>query len=243
MPRRWRRTRRRRTTARGATRSRSSWPSRGARAARERLPGRRSMVSFEHLTPTRIVFGAGRVAMLPKLASRRRTSARRIWYETLMSNHIADRPRAVLVGVQLPEVSDPEHATHLAELRRLVHTLGYDTVATLSQRRAQTGAGTVLGTGKLKELAHLTGGPGVIASGAATRTSKAKERWAAEAAEDDDSPDEEAAGAEPQVVVGEKPTVVVVDHELTPSQLRNLEKATGALVLDRTGVIVDIFHR
>ena len=160
-----------------------------------------------------------------------------------MSNHLADRPRAVLVGVQLPEASDLEHATHLAELRRLVHTLGYETVATLSQRRARTGAGTVLGTGKLKELANLTGGPGVIASGAAARTSKAKERWEAEAAEDDDSPDEEAAGAEPQVAVGEKPTVVVVDHELSPSQLRNLEKATGALVLDRTGVIVDIFHR
>jgi GTP-binding protein HflX len=140
-------------------------------------------------------------------------------------------------------VSDLEHATHLAELRRLVHTLGYETVATLSQRRAQTGAGTVLGTGKLKELANLTGGRGVIAPGAARRTSKAKERWEAEAAEKEDSPDEEAAGAEPQVVVGEKPTVVVVDHELSPSQLRNLEKATGALVLDRTGVIVDIFHR
>jgi GTPase len=42
---------------------------------------------------------------------------------------------------------------------------------------------------------------------------------------------------------GERPTVVVVDHELSPNQLRNLEKATGATVLDRTGVIVDIFHR
>jgi GTP-binding protein HflX len=38
-------------------------------------------------------------------------------------------------------------------------------------------------------------------------------------------------------------TVVVVDHELSPSQARNLERATGAQVLDRTGVIVDIFHR
>ena len=160
-----------------------------------------------------------------------------------MSNHLADRPRAVLVGVQLPEASDLEHATHLAELRRLVHTLGYETVATVSQRRAGTGAGTVLGTGKLKELADLTGGPGVVASGAADRTSKAKERWEAEAAEEGDSPDDEAAGAEPPAVPGEKPTVVVVDHELSPSQLRNLEKATGALVLDRTGVIVDIFHR
>jgi GTPase len=165
-----------------------------------------------------------------------------------MTKHIDDRPRAVLVGVHLPEVTDLEHATHLAELRRLVHTLGYETVATISQRRARPGAGTVLGTGKLKELANLTGGPGVIASGAADRTSKAKERWEAEAAENEDSADEEAADeeaadAEPQVVVGEKPTVVVVDHELSPSQLRNLEKATGALVLDRTGVIVDIFHR
>jgi GTP-binding protein HflX len=36
---------------------------------------------------------------------------------------------------------------------------------------------------------------------------------------------------------------VVVDHEISPSQARNLERATGARVLDRTGVIVDIFHR
>ena len=36
---------------------------------------------------------------------------------------------------------------------------------------------------------------------------------------------------------------VIVDHELSPSQIRNLERATGAQVLDRTGVIVEIFHR
>ncbi len=162
-----------------------------------------------------------------------------------MSKPTADRPGAVLVGVQLPDVSDLEHATHLAELGRLVRTLGYDTVATLTQRRAGTGAGTVLGTGKLKELAKLTGGQGVIASGAADRTSKAKERWEAEAAaeEDAEDPADAPVAADPQVVAGEKPTVVVVDHELSPSQLRNLERATGALVLDRTGVIVDIFHR
>jgi GTP-binding protein HflX len=161
-----------------------------------------------------------------------------------MSNHVADRPRAVLVGIQLPKTSDLDHAAHLAELRRLVKTLGYETVATLSQQRAGTGAGTVLGTGKLKELAKLTGGPGVIASGAAVRTSKAKERWEAEVAGEgeDDPPEEEAPDAESKVVVGEKPTVVVVGHELSPSQLRNLEKATGVLVLDRTGVIVEIFH-
>jgi GTP-binding protein HflX len=163
-----------------------------------------------------------------------------------MSKPTPDRPAAVLVGVQVPGVSDLEHATHLAELRRLVKTLGYEAVATVTQRRAGTGSGTVLGTGKLKELANLTGGPGVIASGAADRTSKAKERWEAEAAEEEDAeaPDDaQAAGDGAEVVVAEKATVVVVDHELSPSQLRNLEKATGALVLDRTGVIVDIFHR
>lgn len=36
---------------------------------------------------------------------------------------------------------------------------------------------------------------------------------------------------------------VLVDHEITPSQARNLEKATGKEVLDRTAVILAIFHR
>ena len=36
---------------------------------------------------------------------------------------------------------------------------------------------------------------------------------------------------------------VLVDHEITPSQARNLEKATGVAVLDRTAVILEIFHR
>ncbi|NMO15480.1 GTPase HflX [Pyxidicoccus fallax] len=181
-----------------------------------------------------------------------------------MSKNTPVRPRAVLVGVQFPSVSDTEHAADLAELRRLVHTLGYDAVATVSQRRTRLASGTVLGTGKLKELAALTGGAGVVTSGARTATSKARERWEAEAEEaaegeaDAEAPEaddaemeeeeEEAAPPEELTVPSEgdstpRPTVVVVDHELSPSQLRNLEKATGAQVLDRTGVIVDIFHR
>lgn len=40
-----------------------------------------------------------------------------------------------------------------------------------------------------------------------------------------------------------KPDLVVVDHEISPSQIRNLEQATGVSVLDRTGVIMEIFHR
>jgi GTPase len=37
--------------------------------------------------------------------------------------------------------------------------------------------------------------------------------------------------------------LVLLDHEVTPSQARNLEKATGVEVMDRTAVILEIFHR
>ena len=176
-----------------------------------------------------------------------------------MSNSSSTRPLAVLVGVQLPGVSDTDHAADLAELGRLVHTLGYEVVATVSQRRERLAAGTVLGTGKLKELASLTGGRGIVSSGAQERKSKARERWEAEAEEAEaeeaegeeaeaDEEEEESPMEEPAAETGEeqvtaRPTVVVVDHELSPGQLSNLERATGAQVLDRTGVIVDIFHR
>jgi GTP-binding protein HflX len=174
------------------------------------------------------------------------------------------KPLAVLVGVQLPDVSDAEHAGSLAELGRLVHTLGYEVSATVTQKRDGLAGGTVLGEGKLKELAELTGGTGVIPSGATARKSKAREKWeegdeeadeaaapAADGSEDHaDDADEDAVefedepeGDEPEEDKPRRPTIVAVDHELSPTQARNLERATGALVLDRTGVIVDIFHR
>ncbi len=42
----------------------------------------------------------------------------------------------------------------------------------------------------------------------------------------------------------EQPTAILIDHEVSPSQARNIQKATGAeIVLDRTAVILEIFHR
>jgi GTP-binding protein HflX len=154
----------------------------------------------------------------------------------------AKRPQAVLVGIQLTGVRDADHASDLAELGRLVNTLGYDVVATVTQRRDAIAAAAVLGEGKLKDLAALTGGRGVVPSGAAEVKTKARAKWAeageqnGAASKDGDADTDDEAGSD-------KPTVVVVDHEITPSQARNLERATGAQVLDRTGVIVDIFHR
>jgi GTP-binding protein HflX len=146
-------------------------------------------------------------------------------------------PRAVLVGIQMDGVTDVAHEASLQELGRLVHTLGYQVVGTVSQKRDGIGGLTVLGSGKLAELAAITGGAGVISAWKAPQKSKARERFEA-AAHAPETDDESADGETPG-----RPEFVIVDHEISPSQARNLENATGAQVLDRTGVIVEIFHR
>jgi GTPase len=147
-------------------------------------------------------------------------------------------PRAILVAVQVPGVDDVAHAASLEELSRLVKTLGYEVVGTISQKRDAVGGGTVLGKGRLEELAAITGGTGVVGSMAVQRKSKARERF-----EDADEDKPEAGLNEIDSDAPQKPEFVIVDHEISPSQARNLERATGAQVLDRTGVIVEIFHR
>ncbi|MGO4831534.1 GTPase HflX [Rhizobiaceae sp. 2RAB30] len=46
-----------------------------------------------------------------------------------------------------------------------------------------------------------------------------------------------------EIVKDTKAELVIVDHPLTPVQQRNLEKALNAKVLDRTGLILEIFGR
>jgi GTP-binding protein HflX len=153
------------------------------------------------------------------------------------------RPKAVLVGLQLPNVSDIDHRASLEELGRLVHTLGFDVIATVSQKRSSPVTATVVGEGKLKELARLTGGTGVVESKVPLKSKKGdKSEY------EEDKPyltyhtgEEEDDGETAHIK--EKADKVVFDSELTPNQLRNIETATGVEVLDRTGVIVEIFHR
>ncbi|HVW29708.1 MAG TPA: GTPase HflX [Polyangiaceae bacterium] len=145
---------------------------------------------------------------------------------------------AVLVAVQLPGVSDEEHEASLVELGRLVRTLGYDVVGSVSQRRDAPAAAAVLGEGKLKELAELTGGSGKLSSFAPQKKSKVRKRWEAERAEPSKGDEPETEDEDPS-----RPKLVAVDHEISPSQARNLERACGVPVLDRTGIIVEIFHR
>ncbi len=166
-----------------------------------------------------------------------------------MTDPVVARPLAVLVSVQLPGVTDVQHQAAVAELGRLVTTLGYDVIGTVTQRRDSLAAAAVVGEGKLLELARFTGGDGVVPTGAKEVKNKARARWKAETGSDDIEVDDDTDGNDDEDREGEtktgdrKATVVVVDQEISPSQARNLEKATGAEVLDRTGVIVDIFHR
>lgn len=147
-------------------------------------------------------------------------------------------PQAILVGVQLPGVDDLAHTASIEELRRLVKTLGYDVVGTVSQKRDEIDSGTVLGKGRLRELAEMTGGTGVVGSMAAPRKSKARERF-----EDSDRKPTEPESDPEATSSGSSPEFVIIDHDISPNQARNIERATGAQVLDRTGVIVEIFHR
>ena len=157
---------------------------------------------------------------------------------------------AVLVGVLLPRTSPEELESSLRELERLVTTLGYKIAGQVTQKRNSDRTATLLGAGKLKELAQWTGGTGVIGSMVEHKLSKAQEKWQREeeeAARQSESPDAEIELDSADELLTEEQRgsaqIVIVDSDLSPSQIRNLESAAGVPVLDRTGVIIEIFSR
>ena len=176
-----------------------------------------------------------------------------------MKNHTIDNQtpqrRAILVGIQLPRLPESELNSSLAELSRLVNTLGYEVVGRLTQKRASTTGAVVLGEGKLRELARHSGGSGVVASAVDVKKHKAALKFGLSADDEDDGFDYEEPVEIPETDAEDSGTddltdkphvradVIVFDCELSPSQMRNLESATGATVLDRTGVIIEIFSR
>jgi GTP-binding protein HflX len=160
------------------------------------------------------------------------------------------RPRAILVAVKLPDMDAAAADASLDELSRLVTTLGYDVVERVLQSRSSLAPAAVLGEGKLQALAKLTGGSGRTGPTipGARRKAEPEAEPADDSDDDDDTDDDDAEhdadGAE-KPPGAEKPNIalVAVDHDISPSQLRNLERATGVPVLDRTGIIIEIFHR
>ncbi|NOY69485.1 MAG: GTPase HflX [Deltaproteobacteria bacterium] len=151
---------------------------------------------------------------------------------------------AVLFSVQTHGVSDEENESSLIELRRLVKTLGLKAVAMLTQRRPKPDKETILGAGKLKELAGYTGGTGIVEGFNRKSPDKTCDDM------DEDYPvgslagsGEESSSNDPMAKNSAQANVVVYDGEISTKQLKNIEKATGVEVLDRTGVILEIFSR
>lgn len=127
--------------------------------------------------------------------------------------------RAIVAAVQLPGVSDAELEASLAELRQLAKTLGFEVVGTFTQKRARFDQAAYFGTGKVQEIRRFVRNEPEPEPGAET------------------APTDEDAGGERTA------DVILVDHEISPMQARNLEKQTGCDVMDRTMVILEIFQR
>ena len=87
----------------------------------------------------------------------------------------------------------------LAEFRELVRSAGGEVAAELMQRRSRPDPATLIGAGKVEEVAS--------------------------------------------VAASTNADLVLFDHNLSPTQLRNLEAALPCRVLDRTQLILDIFAR
>ena len=184
-----------------------------------------------------------------------------------MPKEIQVKPkRAVVASVHLPGVSDIEFEVSLTELRELAKTLGYEVVETFVQKRASFDATAYLGTGKRDEIKRFVQGePSAedeeAAAGAGddaeidretalankgTARKSGMGRAAARTARHGAAAAKEAA-KQAEVNRADADTrradILLVDHEISPSQARNLENAIGCDVLDRTMVILEIFHR
>lgn len=130
-------------------------------------------------------------------------------------------PRALLLTVQRQRQSDAQHAASCLELKRLAHTLGLDVVGVESQKRTEPSRRTYVGSGRLREVAALTGGRGVVLSFGEVP---------------EPAPGEGAPPGTSSV------DLVLVNDTLEPRLHRDLERALGVEVLDRTGVILEIFE-
>ncbi|PXW85486.1 GTP-binding protein HflX [Nitrosomonas sp. Nm84] len=133
-----------------------------------------------------------------------------------MPIEVREKPKvAVVASVQLPSVNDVEFEASLSELRELAKTLGYEVVKTFVQKRSSFDTTAYLGVGKRQEISCFVN----------------NKAGSAELEEIITNPDNRNIDT------------ILVDHEISPSQARNLENEVGCEVMDRTMVILEIFHR
>lgn len=164
-----------------------------------------------------------------------------------MSKEVKVTPqRAVVAAVQLPTVSDAELEASLDELRELAKTLGFEIVATFTQKRARFDSAAYLGAGKRDEMRRFVQGE-AAQSGDALQQAPAVAIRAATSAERRIARHGAVAVRESAKALADtkrhRADFVLVDHEISPSQARHLENEIGCDVMDRTMVILEIFHR
>ncbi len=104
-----------------------------------------------------------------------------------------------MVGMQLSGETTQEIESSLAELNRLIDTLGGEVTHSLIQKKDKPHPAMYVGTGKAEEIGQLV-----------------KEHGC---------------------------SIVAFDNELTGTQQKNLEKVFQCRVVDRTGVILEIFSK
>jgi GTP-binding protein HflX len=161
---------------------------------------------------------------------------------------INEKPkRAVVAVVQLPGVTDTELEASLTELRELGKTLGFQIVGnTFMQKRSSFDSTGYLGVGKRQELRRFVRNEpepdADVSTDSAWRVHASDGRTTGKAAKREAAAMKEAAqaSADPET---RRVDIILVDHEISPSQARNLEKEVGCEVMDRTMVILEIFHR
>ena len=144
---------------------------------------------------------------------------------------IIEAPKlAAVASVHLPNVTDLEFDASLTELRELAKTLGYQVVRTFVQNRNAFDTTGYLGIGKRQEIRAFVGG-------------ELSTDQDAEAPTEGQIAADEVVGEPAGEIEAPAIEVLFVDHEISPSQARNLEKAIGCEVMDRTMLIFEIFRR
>lgn len=138
-----------------------------------------------------------------------------------MQKDVKEKPNyAIVAAVQIPSVTDIEFEASLNELRELAKTLGFTVVKTFVQKRAGFDVTAYLGAGKRQEIRDYVNNEYEITEV------------------------EEVAANLGGLNLGDiEINTLLVDHEISPSQARNLELEVGCVVMDRTMVILEIFHR
>jgi GTP-binding protein HflX len=111
----------------------------------------------------------------------------------------SSREKAVLVGVATKSVTIKMAREHMEELGRLADTAGAEVVDSTLQRRETLDPATLVGEGKVKEIAAM--------------------------------------------VEAHRADLVIFDEDLSGSQVKKLETKIPCKILDRSGIILDIFAK